>query len=195
MNSLLLFGLLILNAVISFYNAWAAGRGWTEAKEVGGLTRVINVSAVIMAACGWSWVILTIETILVTVFGYLEPAEAEVMFNLGYLFIILPAIGSGFALWGHSLVIAYKRRNVGNIVVAGWNSYAQIHNVVSAARHVPDALESVLKGLGKGKSGRKVLAIILLVIIALGGGILITWAIAKWADENHQVFVEVEYGV
>lgn len=195
MNTLLLFGLLILNSLISFYNAWAAGRGWTEAKQVGGWVRVVNVSAIVMAACGWTWVILTIETILVVVFNYLGPEEAEAMFNLGYLLIIFPVIGSGFALWAHSLVVAYKRRDAGSIIVAGWNTYAQVHNMVSAAQHVPEAIGSVAKALGKSKSGRQALAIILLVFVALGGGILITVAIVRWADENHQVFVEQEYGV
>jgi len=190
MAYLVLFGLLVLNSLISFYNAWAAGRGWTEAKQVGGAARLINVSALVMAACGWSWVILTLETIVVVVTGYLEPVEAETMFNLGYLLIIFPVIGSGFALWAHSLLVAYKRRELGDVVVAGWNTYAQFHNMSRAARHVPDALNSVIKGLGKSKSGRKALAIILLVIVAVGGGILITWSIAKWADENHRVFVE-----
>lgn len=195
MSALVLFGFLILNSLISFYNAWAAGRGWTEAKEAGGWIRVVNVSAVVMAACGFTWVILTIETIAVVLFNYLEPADAEALFNLGYLLIIFPVLGSGIALWAHSLVVAYKRRQMGDFVVAGWNTYAQIHNMTSAARHVPDALSSVFSSLGKSKSGRNALLIIVLVILALGGGILITVAIVRWADENHQVSVEQEYNI
>ncbi len=160
----------------------------TEAKEAGGFIRVVNLSALVMAACGWTWVILAIETILVVVLGYFEPEEAEVMFNLGYILIIFPVIGSGFSLWGHSLLVAYKRRRMGDMVVAGWNTFAQVHNVVSVTRHLPEAISSVVEGLGKSKSGRKALAIILLVIVALGGGILITVVIAKWADDNHRVF-------
>lgn len=189
MEYLVLFIFLIVNSVISFLNAYGAGAMYSEAKVIGGWTRVVNISALIMAVCGWSWVILTIETIIVVTTGYLEPVEAEAMFNLGYLFLIVPIIGSGFALWAHSLIRAFKTRSLGDIGVAGWNTFAQVHNVYTAAKHAPGAIQSVMNAFGKSKEGRKLLAIILLVIIALGGGILITIAIARWADKNHAIDV------
>ena len=166
---------------------------YSEAKAIGGWTRVVNISALVMAACGWSWVILTLETIIVVIIGYLEPWEAEAMFNLGYLMIIVPLIGSGFSLWANSLVRAYKTRRVADYGVAGWNTFAQAHNIYSAARHAPGAIQSVVKAFGKSKSGRKLLAIILLVIIALGGGTLITIAIARWADRQHAISAEAVF--
>lgn len=189
MEILVLFFFLVLNGAISFLNAYGAGAMYSEAKAVGGWTRVVNVSALIMAACGWSWVILTIETIVVVTTGYLEPVEAEAMFNLGYLFLIIPIIGSGFALWANSLIRAFKTRRFGDIGVAGWNTFAQAHNIYNAAKYAPGAIESVMNAFGKSKDGRKLLAIILFVIIALGGGILITVAIARWADRTHAIDV------
>ncbi len=190
MEFLILFFFLILNSVISFVNAFGAGAMYSEARAIGGWTRVVNVSALVMAACGWSWVILTIETILVVITGYLTPEEAMAMFNLGWLFLIVPAVGSGFALWGYSLVRAFKTRQWGDVAVAGWNTFAQAHNVYSMAKHAPDAIESVLKVFGKSKDGSKLLAILIMVIIALGGGVLITIAIARWADKNNAIAVE-----
>jgi hypothetical protein len=187
MEYLILFVFLIVNSVISFLNAYGAGAMYSEAKAIGGWTRVVNVSALIMAACGWSWVILTIETMIVVTTGYLTPEESMAMFNLGWLFLIVPAVGSGFALWGHSFVRAFKTRNWGDAAVAGWNTFAQAHNVYTMAKHAPGAIESVMNVFGKSKYGRKLLAIVLLVVIALGGGVLITVGIARWADKQHAI--------
>lgn len=192
MQYLLLLVLLIVNSVISALNAYGAGASYSEAKAIGGWTRTVNIAALVMAAVGWSWVILTIETMVVVTLGYLTPEEGEAMFSLGYLIMIVPLIGSGFALWVNSLIRAYQTRRLGDIGVAGWNTFAQVHNIYSAAKHAPGAVESVVKvfgSLGKSKGGRQLVLIILLVVVALGGGVLITIAIARWADRNHAIQV------
>lgn len=193
MNLLILFVLLVINFAISWWNAWAAGRGWTEVKEIGGWPRIVTWCAVIMAACGFSWVFLTIETMIVYSLGYFEPTEVEAMFNLGYLIIIFPVIGSGLGLWAHSLIVAYKKRSFGTLGVAGWNTYAQVHNIYSVAKHAPGAIESVLKVFGKSKSGRQAIALILLVVLALGGGVLTTITIVRKADRDHAIDVEASW--
>ena len=193
MEFLILFVLLVVNAGISFLNAYGAGAMYSEAKAIGGWSRIVNVSALIMAACGWSWVLLTIETIAAVTLGYLTPEEGQAMFSLGYLFLIIPLIGSGFALWANSLVRAYKTRKFGDVGVAGWNTFAQVHNVYSAAKHAPGAFKSVMDVFGKSKDGRKLLAIILLVIVALGGGFFITFAIARWADKKHAIDITSDW--
>ena len=147
-----------------------------------------------MAAVGWSWVILTLETILVAVLGYLEPVELEAMFNLGWLCLIIPAIGSGFGLWANSLIVAFQRRQIADFGVAGWNTYAHAHNIYSMAKHAPGAIQSVIKAFSKSKGGRQLLAIILLVMMALGGGVLITIAIVRWSDRNHAISAEAIRG-
>lgn len=190
MPYLVLFFFLIVNSLISFLNAYGAGAMYSEAKAIGGWTRAVNVSALIMAACGWSWVILTIETIIIVLTGRLEPGEAQAMFNLGWLFLAIPIIGSGFVLWANSLVRAFKTRKVGDIMVGGWNTFAQFHNVYSVAKNAPGAIDSVIKAFSKSKDGRNLLLILILVIIALGGGILITIAIARWSDRKNAIAVD-----
>lgn len=185
MNYLALIVLLILNTAISWLDAWAAGRMWTESKIVGGWTRAVTWCAVVMAVCGFTWVILTLLTIITIVVGYFEPIEAEVMFKLGYLIVILPIVGSGFGLWIDSLVQAYKRKDFGTAAIAAWNTYAQFRNVYTAARNAPGVFTEVIEFFGKSKSGRKLLAIALFVLVSLGGGILITAAIVRKADRDH----------
>ncbi|MFZ5341775.1 MAG: hypothetical protein ACOZBL_04490 [Patescibacteria group bacterium] len=97
-----------------------------------------------------------------------------------YLMIIIPALGSGMVIWVHSLVEAWKRRDFASIGTAAWNTFAQAHNTYSAISDIPEALSSVGKifsskdGDSKGKGG---LLIILIVILAILGGIITTYVL------------------
>lgn len=110
------------------------------------------------------------------------------MFGLGYLIILLPILGSGFGIWAHSVVNAYRRRSFGSVAVAGWNTYAQFNNTWQAARHAPGIIEQVLGSFGKSKrsskDGAAAMLVILLVILAVCGGAMTTAAIARWADRR-----------
>ncbi|KKS74783.1 hypothetical protein A3J20_01850 [Candidatus Gottesmanbacteria bacterium RIFCSPLOWO2_02_FULL_42_29] len=194
MNELILFGMLILNFGISWWNAWSAGRFWTEAKVVGGWVRVIVWAAVVMAAVGFTWVYLTLLTVGAVIGELLTYEQASVMFDLGYLILIPALLGSGTVIWIHSLIVAWKRRNLGDVAVAAWNTYAHARNVWTAASHSGDALENVMKFFfgGKRKSSKDsaaALLIILLVILALTGGIITTALIVRHADKNYAMDV------
>lgn len=192
MNELMLLGLLVLNFAISFWNAYASGAYMTESKIIGGWARVLTWSGLVMSACGFTWVYLCLLAMLAVAAKWLTPEWGEIMFKLGYLVIILPVLGSGMAIWIDSLVKAYRRRTFGSVAVAGWNTFAQAKNTWDAAKHAPSFLSDVLKAFsGKGsKGGRKdkdsagALLVILLVVLALAGGILTTMGIARWADRR-----------
>ena len=187
MSMIVLVFFLVLNFGISFYNAYAAGAYWTETKIIGGWPRFITWCALIMSACGFTWVYLTLLTIGAIAGKWLTPEQGEIMFKLGYLIIILPILGSGFGLWINSLVVAYRQRNFGNIATAGWNTFAQAHNTWNAARHAPNYLKEVISALSPKKANKDSLPaflIIALVILALFGGIITTGLIARWADRK-----------
>ena len=97
-------------------------------------------------------------------------------------------------IWVHSIINAWKKRQFGDIAVAGWNTYAQARNIWSAAKHTPGAFQSVTDFfLGGSKSNKRRSSkdsaagflIILLVILAIGGGALTTAAIVKNADKKY----------
>ncbi|MDP3966093.1 MAG: hypothetical protein Q8Q04_01010 [archaeon] len=154
---------------------------------MGGWTRLLIWCAVIMSACGFTWVYLTIITAILLGFGWLSPRAGEVMFSLGYLIIIGPVIGSGFGIWIHSLVQAYKTKRFGDVAVAGWNTFAQVHNIYNAAKEVPSAWKSVVDGLKGDSDDTKGVAILLIVILAVAGGALTTAGIARRADRTHVI--------
>lgn len=189
MNELVLLGLLLLNFGISAWNAYASGSYLTESKIIGGWSRVIVWCGLIMSACGFTWVYLTILTMVAVAGQWLTPEWGTVMFKLGYLIIILPILGSGFGIWVHSVIQAYRKRSFGSVAVAGWNTFAQAHNTWQAAKHAPGFLSDVLEAFsGKNRKSSKdsgmALLVILLVILAVAGGAITTGLIARWADRR-----------
>lgn len=189
MNELVLLFFLVLNFGISFWNAYACGVYLTESKIVGGWTRFIVLCGLVMSVCGFTWVYLTILTMVAVAAEFLTMEWGLVMFKLGYLIIILPILGSGLGIWAHSLAEAYRRRSFGSVAVAGWNTYAQFHNTWQAARHAPGFLEDVLKAFApKGgrssKDSAMALLVIIFVILAVAGGFITAMSIARWADRR-----------
>lgn len=179
----------LLNLGISGWNAYASGAYWTESKLIGGFTRVLTWCGLVMAASGFTWCYLVVFAFLGTATGHLEPTDAEMLLKMGYLVIVLPVIGSGFAIWAESVASAWRERSFGSIARASWNTYAQAHNVWDAARHAPGILAEVSK-LFKGRrrggknDGAALVLLILLVLVALSAGVLTTVAIARWADRR-----------
>lgn len=190
MNGLMLTLYLAFTFGISFLNAYSSGAYFTESKLIGGWTRFLTWCGLIMSACGFTWVYLTIMTMAAIHMEKLTPEWGLVMMKLGYLIIILPVLGSGLGIWIHSLTNAYRNRSFGNIAVAGWNTYAQVRNTWEAASHAPNYLKDVMDAFSpKGKRGGKndgaaALLVIMLVILAVFGGAITTGLIARWADRR-----------
>ena len=185
----------IFNFVISCLNAWGVGKTWTETKAVGGPAHFMSWMGATMAAVGFTWCYMVIigygaATIPFTdeETGVSAPMltmeEVTVFFDLAYLIIIFPAVGSGTAIMTHSWGVFWRRKSLGSGVTAGWNTYANLHNFYQATQHVPVALGRVgnfFSGSSSSSSNRdgKGLIIIVLVAIAVFGGILTTWWIIR----------------
>lgn len=197
--------LMVLNMAISFWNAYACGANMAAAKQAGGLAKLMLWSGLTMSACGFTWVYLVALAVIgmyvpdfIHIHG--EPAEgvekvamlvtpemAKSIMALGYMVIILPILGSGMAIWVESLVDAWKRRTFGSMARAGWNTFAQAHNIYSAVRDMPSVLEIVGKLFkGDGKKNPMVLVVIL-VVLALLGGIITTASVARWSNKKHLI--------
>lgn len=191
---LILIFVWILNFAISWWNARTVGMVWVETKQIGGWQRFMTWMGAIMSASGFTWCYL-----IVLLFGgyYLQPyflkpdqspylteQSLSVGFSLGYIIIVPGILFSGLMIWIDSLVQAWRKRDMASIGIAGWNTFAQIHNTYSAIRNMPDAWNSVFdffKSSGKSKDsdskGKLAVVVIILVIIAIASGILTTRAI------------------
>jgi hypothetical protein len=200
MTGLIVVGMLVITFLISWWNAYSSGSFLTESKRIGGFPRFMVWCGLVMSACGFTWCYLFVLTLIgmhVPDFLHEYPEDsviprlitkeiAEYIFNLGYAVIILPILGSGLAIWVHSLIEAYRRRTFGSVAVAGWNTFAQGHNMYRFAKDAPDVwkvIEKLFSGKGDVK-GKVVILVVVIVIMAVLGGILTTMGIAKMADKK-----------
>lgn len=209
MDALLLVGILLLNVVISVWNCYAVGTAWKDTMALGGgFQKLLLWCGVIQSGVGFSMPILIALTYgsLPFLTGGTEPKltpveAAEVMraiFSLWYVAIIFPVLGSGLAITAHSIRIAYQRRDFASIAGAGWNTFAQVHNTISAVNNLGGALGDV-KGLFEGLGGdgdmrEKVTAFVfILVILALALGFMITFGLIRYFANHSQSRIEEAY--
>lgn len=190
--ALILFVLLLVNFAFSYFNAKFTGKAWVESKHAGGWPRVMAWSGAVMAACGFTWCYLMILAFGAGALGYLDMQDIEALVNLGYLIIILPMVGSGFAITLNSWATAYRRRTLANTGIAGYNIFAQAYNTYNAVKTVPQALEKVMeyffpkKGRRSSKNDAQAMLVLFLLIIAIGGGIITTWVIINREAANDE---------
>lgn len=185
MTSLIIVGLLALNLVISWWNCRVVGSMWYESKFAGGFMRVLAWCGAVQAAVGFSSVIMLVLVFTGYATGHLPKQYAEAAGSLWYLLVIFPAIGTGLIITVHSLIQAWRERSMANIGTAAWNTFASAHNLYSAASNVPDAFSKVGDLFKGDKDDQKVALVLLIVAVAIGGGILITWLlISRYARQN-----------
>ena len=195
--------ILALNFTISWHNATSVGRVWSESKAVGGSFRSYTVAGFVMAVCGFTMVygvilVLAIPTVL-PLFMRISPAalyDATALANdMLYVLIAAFIIPSGFAIWYRNVVSLWERRTLGEGLRLGWNTYAQVRNTISVARHAPSALSRIGKALlGGKKKGNAIVVIIAImaVILAALGGYFTADAIVRRTDAAYDAYGELE---
>lgn len=183
--------------LISYGNASYCGRYWSESKAIGGSFRAYVVCGYIMAISGFTmvygYIVIMLLPYILPLFPKFADTDMTALITLSsdliYVMITVAVIPTGFIIWFRSVAIAWKQRTLGNVLTAGWNTYAQVHNTVSACREMPSALKRISKALfgGKKKKGNEyIVAIaILVIIIALLGGYFTASAIMKKADAEY----------
>lgn len=176
--------LLILNFVISFFNAWSVGRSWPDTKAMGGVPRFMAWMVAIMSACGFTWTYTIVLGFIVNATGHLPMKYLSGMLSLGYLVVIIPILFSGLAMTIQSWSYFWQRRTFGSGAVAGWNTFAQVYNTYEAISAIPQALGAVGEMFtdSDGDSdagGFFAKLVIVLVACATIGGILTTFAIVR----------------
>lgn len=183
MELLFIVGLLALGAGISWWNCKVVGGIWAEARKAGGFMYVLAWCGAIQSALGFSQVLIFGLAFGAHAFGYLPKEYASAAISLWYLLIIIPAIGTGLIITVQSLVTAWRERNIANMGVAAWNTFASGMNIYNAMEGIPNAWEAVSSVLGSDskddKDGSKAALLILLVVVAISGSVLITMSLIR----------------
>jgi hypothetical protein len=194
-----IFLVFVLNFVISWFNAVSVGKVWDASKAKGGVAHFMTWMGAVMSASGFTWCYLLVLGLIASVTPMqvfadegevltgmiLDPASLQVFFELGYMVIILPILGSGLAITVQSWRQLAMRRaqgeaNFGDYAVTGWNTFAQAHNMYSFAREAPGIMSHLGSFFGgDSEDSGKAKFIIILVMLAVGGGILTTFGIVQ----------------
>lgn len=176
--------LFVINLGISACNAWVVGRSWADVKAIGSLWQKILLGcAFIMSGCGFTWCYLIVFALAASWFGWLDSGTVGTMLDLGYVALLLPVLGSGLALWIDSVTTAFRRRDLGSIGTAAWNTYAMAHNTYMAATSLPDILKGLTEFFTGGKDSDRDLdaqgLVIILVILGIALGFITSYAIVR----------------
>ncbi|MGO4870934.1 MAG: hypothetical protein ACLPGW_10035 [Roseiarcus sp.] len=178
--------ILALNFGISWWNARTCGRAWVESKAVGGSIRVLVWCGAIQSAVGFSSVFL-FPLLFVANAAFPEYFTADQLngaLSLWYVTIIFPALGTGFIITIESWIAAYREHSLMNIGVAAYNTFAEVHNTMSAINGLGPAFQSVGKMFASVASGRGdakgkaamlgAMIAIAVVVFALSAGVILT---------------------
>jgi hypothetical protein len=172
-----------VNFGISIWNAVAVGRGWVESKHAGGFARLVAWSGAIMSALGFTWCYLILLTVVGAGLGLLPSDAASAALSLGYIVIVLGVLSSGAVIMFDSWATAYRHRTLGNIGVAGYNTFTEMYNGARAVSGIPAAFQEVLSFFrGRDNDNSQIGlsgAVIGLVLAVLLGGVLTTWMIIE----------------
>ncbi len=188
--------LLVWNYGVSAWNAYTVGSSWARIEARGGtFGKIMLWCGWLMSAIGFTWCYLFLIGFIMYAVGWLNESAVSAMFSLGYLIIIIPALGTGLIITINSWVNAYKERSFGNIAVATYNTSAQFYNSYNALRAIPEALKDLIgffgnMGGGSGSGGKRDgkgaagLLVIVAVIIAIALGVFTTQIISDWAADR-----------
>lgn len=187
MENLLIAFIWLLNFAISWWNAYACGKVWAETKSAGGWPRFMTWMGAIMSASGFTWCFLLPMVLGANHFAWLDAEATKVAFELGYIMIVPAVLFSGFMIMVDSWAQAYRNGGVLNYGVAAYNTYAQVHNTMSAIETFGGALKDVGSFMGDAFSGDSEdsakgaagLIVLLLVVLAAAMGIILTTTIIR----------------
>jgi hypothetical protein len=177
----------VLNLAISFWNAYACGKAWVEAKFHGGWPRFMTWMGAIMAASGFSWCFLILLALVAHWLDWITAEQTKIALQLGYILIIPGVLFSGLMITVDSWAVAFRTKRIGAFGVAAYNTFAQAYNTYNAIRDFGTAFKDVTNFFGESRSsddkddsgGKAVLIVVLIVAIAILGGILLTAAIIR----------------
>lgn len=172
----------LLNYAISWWNCYAVGSAWVEAKHAGGWPRLLAWSGAVMAASGFSWCYVIL---LVIGAGFVDPElfppeRVRQGLSLGYVLLVPGILLSGLVITVQSWADAYRNRDWRSVGRAGWNTFAQSYNTYHAVTGFGDALKEaggLFRGGGSKDKNAGAVILVLLVIVAICAGVIQTYAL------------------
>ena len=158
--------ILVIDFGFSIWNAYASGLNVEMLRRGGGSSwlKAVAYSGLGLAYAGASYVMIIVVGYAAYAFGYVTADVVEGVLGLDFLVFGLLIIGFGLMITIQSIIMAVRRRSLGSIVIAVWNTFAEIWDIASYAEGFGDAV-SMVKGAGGNE--RDETSVIIIVIVAL----------------------------
>ena len=182
MLQLILVGaVFVVNLVIAWWNAKAVGSAWVELKEAGGGRRFMAWMGALMSGAGFSWCYLLVIGVVLRMTNVLDDEFLKLYFEIGYVLLVPVVIVACWAITIDSWRQEFHQHTLGNMGVAGWNTFATGYNTYNAVSGLGGVLSDIFKSFSKVRDGRAMMALIALLAagFALGLGAITTALLIK----------------
>ena len=144
---LLLAAIIVVDFVLSLWNAYASGVTWGLLRNQPGkgFSKVCAVAGLGLAFAGMAYATTIILSWVALEVGFLAIWDFLYLVSFDLLVFGAMIIGFGLVITAQSITIAYRRRSFGTIAIATWNTFAEVWDIATYAQGFQTAA-SVVKG-------------------------------------------------
>lgn len=173
---------MILDFAISLWNAYSSGYniGLLNRAGGGGWLRAVAYAGLGLGFAGMAYVMSVVISLGAYYLGYVSAGVAATVLAFAFLVFGALIIGFGAMVTVQSIIVAVRRRNFWSILIAIWNSFAEIWDIAVYVESFGDAV-SILRG---ERSENEQADIIIIVIVALLIAFFLTHAAYKHGQKK-----------
>ncbi len=156
--------ILVFDFAISVWNAYASGYniGLIRKGRTSTFFKAAAYSGLGLAFVGITYVLVIILSFVAYVLGYIGIGAVEYALAFNFIVFGLMIIGFGFMITVQSIIIAAKRRSIGSILIALWNTFAEVWDIAS---YIEGFKESV-NIISKERRGNALVIVVVSLLIA-----------------------------
>ncbi len=164
-----LFGILMLvfTFALSIWNAYASGFniGLVRKNNIQGFQKYAAYSGLGLAFAGMTYVLVIVLSIIGYFTGYVSLGTLNAALGLNFLVFGLLIIGFGLMVTIQSIQLAIQKKSFWSILIAMWNVFAMIFDIVSYASGFKEAT-SMFTGQNRNQQGSAVVIILIAALIS-----------------------------
>jgi len=182
--------IIIIDFVISLWDSYASGYNLEFLKEgkthASKLQYAFAYSGLGLGFTGMAYVMSLIISYVAYYLGYVSATVVNEVAAYSFLVFGILIIGFGIMVTLQSIIIAYKRRSIWSILIAAWNTFAVVFDIVMYITSFKEAASIIKKG-GKD-NGNVYFIIIIAVLIAF----IMSYSAYKQGLKKAKIRIEAE---
>ncbi|MGC8647732.1 MAG: hypothetical protein ACP5SA_02840 [Candidatus Micrarchaeia archaeon] len=157
--------ILALDFAISIWNAYASGYniGILRKGSPSSFSKVAAYSGLALAFTGITYVLVVVLSFIAYALQYVGIGVVEYALAFDFVVFGLMIIGFGLMITIQSIELAVKRKSFGSILVAIWNTFAEVWDIASYVEGFKASV-SMLKGNRESRSNALVIVLVAVLI-------------------------------